>query len=90
MEKYSKEDLFMNLINQFQQSVLIYLGKIKNPQNNKYEKNIALAEYFIFMLKMLQDKTKNNLNEHEEKNINQMIHQLDSYLNDEIKNGTAH
>ena len=83
MEKYSKEDLFMNLINQFQQSVLIHLGRIKNPQNNKYEKNIALAEYFVSMLKMLQTKTKNNLNLNEEKKISQTINQLDSYYTSE-------
>jgi len=89
MEKYSKEDLFINLIIQFQQSALIYLGKVKNPQNNKYEKNIALAEYFISMLKMLQDKTKNNLKENEKENINQIINQLDSYLDNEIKHITS-
>ena len=70
MKKYSQEELFLSLINQFQQSALIYLGKIKNPQNNKFEKNIKMAEYFISMLKMIKEKTKNNLSHSEENNIN--------------------
>ena len=84
--QYSHEELFISLIKQFQQSVLIYLGKEKNPQNSKYEKNIATAEYFIAMLKMLQNKTKNNLNNKEAEKINQIVNQLDSYYITETGN----
>ena len=78
MKNYSQEELFISLVNQFKQSALIYLGKIKNPQNNKFEKNNTLADYFIAMLKMLQEKTKNNLSINEEKSMSQIIVQLDS------------
>lgn len=85
MKKYTAEELFLNLVSQFQQSASIYLGKTKNPQNNKIEKNLILAEYFIEMLKMLEEKTKNNLSENEKKNLKQVIDQLESERSKETR-----
>ena len=87
MKNYTKEDLFLNLVNQFQQSASIYLGKIKNPQNNKIEKNLSLAVYFLNMLRMLEEKTINNLTDNEAVNLKKIIKQIESDCTRELGSG---
>ena len=68
-EEQKMSGLFLNLVQQFYQSALIFMGKIENPQTKKTEINKDMARYFIDSLEMLQYKTKNNLSEQE----NQML-----------------
>ena len=68
--------LFLNLVQQFYQSALIFMGKIENPQTKKMEKNIEMARYFIDTLEMLMIKTKNNLSGQEDQMLNKMVQEL--------------
>ena len=68
--------LFMNLIQQFYQSAMIFLGKIENPHTKKIEKNLETASYFIDSLDMLGTKTKGNLKNNEEAALQRIIQEL--------------
>lgn len=70
------DELFINLIHQFQQSALIYLGALQNPQTGKSEVNLQLAKYFIDTLDMLKNKTSGNLNERETGLLDQVLSEL--------------
>jgi len=75
-EDQKHTSLFLNLIQQFYQSALIFMGKIENPQTKKMEKNIDLARYFIDSLDMLQIKTKGNLSEQETQVLQKIVQDL--------------
>ncbi|MAV64319.1 MAG: hypothetical protein CBD97_01115 [Pelagibacteraceae bacterium TMED237] len=68
--------LFITLISSLSSQAWIQMGKIKNPVSDKIEKNLEAASMSIDMLVMIQDKTKNNLDEYEEKLLNQSIKDL--------------
>lgn len=59
MEK--DDQLFIQLLYIFHSSAMQALGKLKNPITGKIEKNIDHAKQSIDMLKMLKEKTTNNL-----------------------------
>ena len=75
-EDQKMTSLFLNLVQQFYQSALIFMGKIENPQTKKMEKNIEMARYFIDTLEMLMIKTKNNLSSQEDQMLNKMVQEL--------------
>ena len=52
------------------------LGLEKNPQSAKYEKDLNLARFNIDMLKLLKDKTKNNLSVDEQKFLDSVLSDL--------------
>lgn len=68
--------MFLQLVLQFQSAALIQLGQVKNPQTNKFEKNLKQAQYFINMLDMLQQKTEGNLNTEEAKMLSDTVSSL--------------
>ena len=80
MENVSEEQkmtgLFLNLVQQFYQSALIFMGKVENPQTKKIEINKDMARYFIDSLEMLQFKTKNNLSEQENQMLSKIVQDL--------------
>ena len=80
MENVSEEQkmsgLFLNLVQQFYQSALIFMGKIENPQTKKTEINKDMTRYFIDSLEMLQYKTKNNLSEQENQMLTKILQEL--------------
>jgi len=80
MENVSEDQkmtsLFLNLVQQFYQSSLIFMGKIENPQTKKMEKNKDMARYFIDTLEMLMVKTKNNLSSQEDQMLTKMVQEL--------------
>ena len=80
MENVSEEQkmtgLFLNLVQQFYQSALIFMGKVENPQTKKIEINKDMARYFIDSLEMLQFKTKNNLSEQENQMLSKIVQEL--------------
>ena len=75
-EEQKNSGLFVNLVQQFYQSALIYLGKIENPHTKKIEKNIELARYFIDSLDMLNTKTKGNLSSEEQQVLQKILQEL--------------
>lgn len=80
MENVSEDQkmtsLFLNLVQQFYQSALIFMGKIENPQTKKIEINKDMARYFIDSLDMLMVKTKNNLSSQEEQMLSKIVQDL--------------
>ena len=61
----NNNELFITLISSLTSQAWIQLGKMKNPVSDTIEKNLEAASMSIDMLTMIQDKTKNNLDEYE-------------------------
>jgi outer membrane biosynthesis protein TonB len=53
------------LLEEYEMRAWIGLGKIPNPATNQTERNLPLARISIDILEMLEEKTKNNLDEDE-------------------------
>ena len=68
--------LFITLISSLSSQAWIQMGKIKNPVTDKLEKNLDAASMSIDMLSMIQEKTKNNLDEYESKLLEQSLKDL--------------
>ena len=75
-DKLKEEKLFTYLVNTFQSSAWIALGKMKNPMTNKTEINLEQASYYIDLLNMFQVKTKNNLTQYEEQMLINIVSEL--------------
>ena len=70
------DQLFITLISSLSSQAWIQMGKIKNPMTDKIEKNLEAASMSIDMLAMIQEKTKNNLNDYESKLLEQSVKDL--------------
>ena len=70
------DQLFITLISSLSSQAWIQMGKIKNPMSDKIEKNLEAASMSIDMLAMIQEKTKNNLNDYESKLLDQSLKDL--------------
>ena len=68
--------LFITLISSLSSQAWIQMGKIKNPVTDKIEKNLDAASMSIDMLGMIQEKTKNNLDEYEKQLLDQSVKDL--------------
>lgn len=75
-DQIKEEKLFTYLVNTFQSSAWIALGKMKNPMTDKIEINLEQASYYIDLLNMLQVKTKENLSEYEEQMLINTVSEL--------------
>ena len=69
-------ELFITLVSSLSSQAWIQLGKIKNPVTDKLEKNLDGASMSIDMLSMIHEKTKNNLEEYEDKFLQQSLGDL--------------
>jgi hypothetical protein len=76
MEKKELETSFSTLILSIGSSAAMGLGLAPNPSTGKTEKDVNMAKFNIDLLLMLQDKTKNNLTDEEEKFLKQLIADL--------------
>ena len=74
--KLTEQQLFDQLISSLVHSAWVYLGKIKNPMNDKLEKNIDQASVQIDMLDMLFKRMTGNLSEEEEQYLSNIIREL--------------
>ena len=74
--KLTEQQLFDQLISSLVHSAWVYLGKIKNPMNDKLEKNIDQASIQIDMLDMLFKRMTGNLSEEEEQYLSHIIREL--------------
>jgi len=68
--------LFDQLISSLVHSAWVYLGKIKNPMNDKLEKNVEQASVQIDMLDMLFKRMTGNMSEEEDKYLGHVIREL--------------
>lgn len=67
---------FSLFISSLGMQALMALGEIENPSTNKKEKELTQAKYLIDIIEMLQQKTKNNLDEEESKIIEGILYEL--------------
>ena len=84
-----KEQLFMYLVRTFQSSAWIALGKMENPMTDKTSVNIEQASFYINLLEMVQEKTKNNLTDYEEQMLINTVSELKLNLIDENKKSSG-
>lgn len=70
------EASFSTLITSIAEAALMHLGFIKNPQTQKEDKNMELAQVNIDLLVLLKEKTKGNLSEEETNLLNAIITDL--------------
>ena len=74
--KLTEQQLFDQLISSLVHSAWVYLGKIKNPMNDKLEKNVEQASVQIDMLDMLFKRMTGNMSEEEVKYLGHVIREL--------------
>ena len=79
------ELLFMQLVMMFQGMALQNLGKVMNPMTNQIERNLEQAKNMIDLLGMLDEKTKGNLNDNEQKLMEHVLFELRMNYIDELK-----
>ena len=79
------ELLFMQLVMMFQGMALQNLGKVMNPMTNQIERNLEQAKNMIDILGMLDEKTKGNLNDNEQRLMEHVLFELRMNYVDELK-----
>lgn len=85
-QKEKQQMLFVQLISSLHGAALMQMGKIKNPQTDKMERNLEQAELTVEMLDMLKARTKNNLSADEEKFITTVINEVKlNYVDEKAK-----
>ncbi|MFH2064082.1 MAG: DUF1844 domain-containing protein [Pseudomonadota bacterium] len=67
---------FSTFIFSFNSSALYHMGLVPDPTSGKKEKNLPLAKQSIDILGMLDEKTKGNLTNDEEKLLRHILHDL--------------
>jgi hypothetical protein len=70
------EALFFQLVMMFHTLTMHQLGKIKNPVTDKIERDLPAAQASIDMLEMLKQRTKGNLNDNEQRMLNELLKEL--------------
>ena len=83
------ELLFMQLVMMFQGMALQNLGKVMNPMTNQVERNLEQAKNMIDILGMLDEKTKGNLNDNEQRLMEHVLFELRMNYVDELKKDDA-
>ena len=83
------ELLFMQLVMMFQGMALQNLGKVMNPVTNQIERNLDQAKNMIDILGMLDEKTKGNLNDNEQRLMEHILFELRMNYVDELKKDDA-
>jgi hypothetical protein len=67
---------FSTFVLSMNSSVLVQLGLIDDPASGQKTKNLPLAKQTIDMLAMLEEKTKGNLTDDEEKILTNILYEL--------------
>jgi hypothetical protein len=67
---------FATFIFSLNHSVLVHLGIMEDPSTGKKEKKLPIAKQTIDILGMLEEKTKGNLTEDEEKMLKNILYDL--------------
>jgi len=74
--KITEQQLFDQLISSLVHSAWVFMGKIKNPINDKLDKDLDQASIQIDMLDMLFKRMKGNLSENEDQYLGHLIGEL--------------
>lgn len=80
-----KEQLFLYLVGTFHSSARIALGKTENPMTKSTDLNLEQASFYVDLLDLIQEKTKENLSDYEEQMLINTISELKLILIDEKK-----
>ena len=80
-----KEQLFLYLVGTFHSSARIALGKTENPMTKSTDLNLEQASFYVDLLDLVQEKTKENLSDYEEQMLINTISELKLILIDEKK-----
>lgn len=67
---------FSTLVISLGSSAVMAMGLAPNPQTEKVEKDLKMAQFNIDLLVVLRDKTKGNLNADETRLVDHVIHDL--------------
>lgn len=67
---------FSTFVLSMNSSVLVQLGLIDDPASGQRTKNLPLAKQTIDLLAMLEEKTKGNLTDDEEKILTNILYEL--------------
>jgi hypothetical protein len=67
---------FAGLVMMLSTQAMVGLGFVPMPGQNQPSKNLGMAKYFIDLLAMLEDKTKNKLSREENNLLIETLHQL--------------
>jgi len=67
---------FATFIFSLNHSVLVHLGIMEDPSTGKKERKLPIAKQTIDILGMLEEKTKGNLTEDEEKMLKNILYDL--------------
>lgn len=67
---------FSTFIMSLNASALVHLGLIDDPVSGEKVKNLSLGKQTVDMLRMLQEKTRGNLTEEEEKLLQGILYDL--------------
>jgi len=79
------EVLLVELVYSLQQNTMAALGKLAHPITGKVEKNLSQAKATIDMLRMLKEKSRNNLSGRETKFLDQVILNVQLNYADEVE-----
>ena len=71
-----KEQLFLYLVGTFHSSARIALGKTENPMTKSTDLNLEQASFYVDLLDLIQEKTKENLSDYEEQMLINTISEL--------------
>lgn len=75
-QKELDKALLVNLVIMLSSSAMQQMGKLVNPMTNKTEVNLEGAQLSIDMLQMLKTKTEGNLDDEEQKLLNDSLTSL--------------
>ncbi|MEM6469983.1 MAG: DUF1844 domain-containing protein [Planctomycetota bacterium] len=64
------------LISTFYSQAMMALGVMPHPETGEKSTDLAMAKHFVDTLEMLQEKTKGNTNEEEDKMFDEVLHLL--------------
>lgn len=67
---------FMGFIFSLSTSVLIHFGEMEDPTTGQKSKNLVAAKQTIDLLGILEEKTKGNLTDHEERFLHDILYDL--------------
>ncbi len=83
----SLESYFVQLVLSFHAAAWQQMGKVASIMTGKIERDLNMAKHSIDMLGMLEEKTKGNLTEDEEKYLKHTLYELRMNYLDEMKKG---
>ena len=70
------EPTFLEIVNMIAMQAIMCMGGMKTPDGREIPADLSVARHHVGLLEILQLKTKGNLDETEEKVMNQTVHEL--------------